>query len=237
MPWPYAWPGIGRADRRRRRRRRSAAPRRDRCPNARPRRAGRGCWSRSPATSLSRDQHAGRDHRDERGPPLWAHAREASHNEKSPPEAGSPTARRGWERYGCYGVGDVAVEALFRNVPAPLPLSDQWCQRRPWCGRAVLEVERAGPESVKHENVALGPKNVAMQTSVKPQSAGHVAFGSNVPPVTLPRRKPWKRPFLPATTVEPCGRRSRRRPGSGPRSSGTCRGRGGAACSCRRGSA
>jgi len=39
-----------------------------------------------------------------------------------------------------------------------------------------------------HENVALGPKNVAIQTSVNPQSAGQVAFGSNVPPVMLPRR-------------------------------------------------
>ena len=41
---------------------------------------------------------------------------------------------------------------------------------------------------VKHENWAPAPKNVVMKTSVKPQSGPvQVAFGLNVPPVTVPR--------------------------------------------------
>src|SRR6476619_462261 len=77
----------------------------------------------------------------------------------------------------------------FRHVPAPLPLSYQWRNLSDWCLRALYSKSNLQDfELSKHENVALGPKNVAIQTSVKPQSAGQVAFGLNVPPVTLPRR-------------------------------------------------
>src|SRR2546421_10021221 len=93
----------------------------------------------------------------------------------------------------------------FRNVPAPLPLSDQCRKSRDWCFSALYsKSNRHAFELVLHENVALGPKNVAIQTSVKPQSAGHVAFGLNVPPEIVPRRKPWNLPLLPAGTVVPC---------------------------------
>jgi hypothetical protein len=44
-----------------------------------------------------------------------------------------------------------------------------------------------------------------MKTSVKPQSGPvQVAFGLNVPPVTVPRMKPTSFPLTPATTVVPC---------------------------------
>src|SRR4029450_3545982 len=60
-------------------------------------------------------------------------------------------------------------------------------------------------ESMKHENVALGPKKAAIHTSVKPQSGVlQVAFGSNVPPVIRPRRYPLNLPWTPASTVDPC---------------------------------
>ena len=76
----------------------------------------------------------------------------------------------------------------LRNVPAPLPLSYQWWNFRPWCLAVYWKSNLQSGESTLHENVALGPKKVAIQTSVKPQSAGQVAFGLNVPPVTVPRR-------------------------------------------------
>src|SRR3954447_5885674 len=92
----------------------------------------------------------------------------------------------------------------LRIVPAPVPLSDQWRYFSACCLSALYsKSKRQLFELSKHVNVALGPKNVASQTSVNPQSAGQLAFGLNVPPVTRPLRKPWKRPLTPATTVEP----------------------------------
>src|SRR6266566_196860 len=76
----------------------------------------------------------------------------------------------------------------WRSVPAPLPLSYQWWYFRPWRGAWYWKLNLQSDESVKHENVAVGPKNVAMKTSVSPQFAGQVAFGSNVPPEIVPIR-------------------------------------------------
>ena len=59
-------------------------------------------------------------------------------------------------------------------------------------------------EFVLHENCAFGPKNVFRKTSVKPQSSPvQVAFLSKVPPVTVPRMKPTRKPWTPARIVLP----------------------------------
>src|SRR6476469_10682708 len=106
----------------------------------------------------------------------------------------------------CYAFAMSPRNRSLRNVPAPLPLSYQWRNFSDWCFRALYWKSNLQDfELSKHENVALGPKNVAIQTSVKPHSAGQVAFGLNVPPVTLPRRNPWNRPLAPAWTTVPCG--------------------------------
>src|SRR4051812_35029663 len=168
---------------------------------------------------LEADQHAGRDHRDERRPPLWAHAPSIGPTRRARLRRALPTTPLGEGEVSVRRPYDVAMSPWKRScssVPAPCPLSDQWCLIRPCLGALYSKSNAQARESVKHENVAFGPKNVAMKTSVKPQSAGHVAFGSKVPPVTLPRRKPWKRPCLPASTAVPCRPRVSQAPGLWP---------------------
>src|ERR1051326_7547453 len=92
----------------------------------------------------------------------------------------------------------------LRNERAPGPLSNQCRYLSAWCLAAVYsKSNRHAFESVKHEKLAPAPKKVEIQTSVNPQSVAQVAFGSNVPPVTLPTRELWNLPLTPASTVAP----------------------------------
>src|SRR5262249_11517602 len=122
---------------------------------------------REPGDELDRDQHTGCGDRHERGPALGAHAGRISGTRKGPPWR----ALSGEAMSRSYAFAMSPWKRSLRNVPAPLPTSYQWWNFSPWCRAWYWKPNWQAFELSKHENVALGPKKAAIQTSVNPQSA------------------------------------------------------------------
>ena len=124
----------------------------------------------------------------------------------------------------------------LRNVPAPLPLSYQWWNFRPWCLSRVLEVELAGRRVVEaRERRArteegrdpdVGEATVGRAGRVRVERAARDLAAQVAVERALLAGEDGRAVVL---------RSSRRRPGSGRRSSGTCRDPGAGACTSRRG--
>src|SRR3954468_14761494 len=98
---------------------------------------------------LEADQHAGRDHRDERRPPLWAHAPSIGPTRRARLRRALPTTPLGEGEvsvsHARSGRGDVSVEALVQHRSGAVALVRPTVPTKTLPGRAVLEVERAGP--------------------------------------------------------------------------------------------
>ena len=139
-----------------------------------------------PATSLTAiSTHAARI--ETRAVRRWGlTTRRIAHNAKGPPERAL--------RWRCVRaalrVRDVAAEAFLQERPGAVALVEPVAVLEPLVPQAACTRSRTcRPSSSRSTRRSRSSRRrSSIQTSVNPQSAGQVAFGLNVPPVTLPCR-------------------------------------------------
>src|SRR3954454_9506084 len=99
---------------------------------------------------------------------------------------------------------EFAMSPLNCSVTPFVPLSCQWWKSRDLSGELYSKLNLQPANPCRHVKVPPG-KNAAMNADVSPMHAAlHVAAWLNVPPETVPVRKPRNFPCTPAVTRWPC---------------------------------